>query len=175
MKIVTVFGSALPFPGDEEYETAYQLGKYLGEKGFGVCTGGYQGIMEAVNKGNKEAGGHSIGIIVDLFNRQPNPFLDELIEEHTLFNRINSLIEKGDAFIALRGGTGTFLEIVTVWELFNKDLAPVRPIALHGSMWKSMVDDMHKRLEYEKRPTNIVHQFDDIIECADYVISKLKD
>ncbi|MCK5457105.1 MAG: LOG family protein, partial [Melioribacteraceae bacterium] len=44
-KTVTIFGSSKPLPGEEEYETAYQLGKLFGESGFSVCTGGYQGIM----------------------------------------------------------------------------------------------------------------------------------
>ncbi len=173
MKIVTVFGSALPSPGDEEYQTAYDLGKYLGERGLGVCSGGYQGIMEAVSKGCKDAHGYSIGVIVDLFRRTPNPFLDEVIEENTLFARINRMIEKGDGFIALRGGTGTLLELVTVWELFNKNLSELRPVAAHGKMWKSFVEDINNRMEFENRPTNIVKAFDDVIECADYIIDKL--
>lgn len=174
MKIVTVFGSALPVAGEEEYETAYKLGKYLGEHACGVCSGGYQGTMEAVSKGNKDAGGYTIGVTVDLFNRTPNPFLDEVVEEHTLFGRINKMIENGDAFIALQGGTGTLLELVTVWELFNKNLALKRPVAAHGKMWKAFVKDLNRRMEYEKRRTDIVKSFDDIIECADYIIGKIQ-
>ncbi len=173
MKIVTIFGSALPKVGDEEYETAYKLGKYLGEKGFGICTGGYQGIMEAASKGNKDAGGYTIGVIVDLFNRKPNPYLDEIIEEESLFDRINTLIEKGDAFIALRGGTGTLLELVTVWEFFNKNLTKKRPVAAHGKMWKSLVEEINNRMIFENRSPDIVKSFEDIFECADYIIKKL--
>jgi len=173
MKIVTVFGSALPSTGNEEYQTAYDLGRYLAERGIGVCSGGYQGTMEAVSKGCKDAQGYSIGVIVDLFNRTPNPFLDELIEEKTLFGRINRMIDRGDGFIALRGGTGTLLELVTVWELFNKNLSDLKPVAAHGAMWKSFVNDINKRMEYENRTTNIVKAFDDVIECADYIIEKL--
>jgi len=47
-KTITIFGSSLPRSGDIEYEDAYMLGKLLAEKGFNVCSGGYQGIMDAV-------------------------------------------------------------------------------------------------------------------------------
>ncbi|MCB9247843.1 MAG: hypothetical protein H6613_04515 [Ignavibacteriales bacterium] len=53
-KTVTVFGSSMPKPGEEEYENAYLIGKLLAQKGFNVCTGGAQGIMDAVSKGAVE-------------------------------------------------------------------------------------------------------------------------
>ncbi len=73
MKIITVFGSALPKPTDEEYLTAYKLGRLIGEANLGVCSGGYGGIMEAVSKGCTEAGGEAIGVTVKSFRRSPNP------------------------------------------------------------------------------------------------------
>jgi uncharacterized protein (TIGR00725 family) len=55
-KTITVFGSSKPVAGDEQYLKGYELGKKLGENGFNVCTGGFNGIMEAVSKGANEMG-----------------------------------------------------------------------------------------------------------------------
>lgn len=89
-KVVTVFGSSMPKPGEEEYETAYELGKILGSNGFNVCSGGYQGIMDAVSKGVTETGGKAIGITVNIFSAKVSQYLSEEINCQTLFSRIEN-------------------------------------------------------------------------------------
>jgi uncharacterized protein (TIGR00725 family) len=59
-KIVTVFGSSRPRSGDAQYADAQALGGELAAKGFVVCSGGYGGVMEAVSRGAKEAGGRTL-------------------------------------------------------------------------------------------------------------------
>ena len=54
MKRVTVFGSSKCSPGDPAYESAYKIGRLLGEFEFSVATGGYQGTMEAISRGASE-------------------------------------------------------------------------------------------------------------------------
>jgi uncharacterized protein (TIGR00725 family) len=49
--IITVYGSSRPKFGEEEYQTAYELGKLLANSGFTVCNGGYGGTMEASAQG----------------------------------------------------------------------------------------------------------------------------
>ena len=65
--IITVFGSARPRAGEADYEEARRLGGELARRGFQVCTGGYTGVMEAVSRGAKEAGGRTIAITSDIF------------------------------------------------------------------------------------------------------------
>jgi hypothetical protein len=172
-KIVTVFGSSQPLPGDEEYQAAYKLGKLLGEAGVSVCTGGYQGIMDAVSKGAVEKGQAAIGITVDLFNAKPSKYLSKQIECHTLFERINKLVELGDAFIVLRGGTGTLLELSVVWEYVNKNLLDDKPIACHGAMWKPLIKLVDERMRFEKRDTGLVNYFENVDNCAGFILKSI--
>jgi len=174
MGTITVFGSSIPKPGDLEYEDAYRLGKFLGENGFNVCTGGYQGVMDAVSKGAKESGVEAIGITVETFNAAPSGHLTEIVECDSLFERIKTLVNFADGFIVLNGGTGTMLELSVIWEYFNKGLIPVKPVAAHGIMWKIIVAEMEKRIKVEKRKTGLVKCFDSIEECAEYVISSVE-
>jgi len=119
-KTITVFGSSQPDETDEQYKFAYELGLQLAEKGFNVCTGGFFGITEAVSKGAVEKGAEAIGITVDHWGGAANKFVTKEIKCNSLFERINKLIETGDGYVILQGGTGTLLELAAVWELSNK-------------------------------------------------------
>jgi len=172
-KTVTVFGSSLPKAGDEEYETAYKLGRLLGQNNLNVCTGGFHGIMDAVSKGAVESGTEAIGVTVNIFNSIPSQFLTKIIKCDNLFERLSNLINLGDGFIFLRGGTGTLLELSLIWEYFNKGIFPLKPAAAHGTMWKNIIDEMEKRIAYEKRKQNLIKTFDNINNCAGYIINSL--
>jgi uncharacterized protein (TIGR00730 family) len=163
--VITVFGSAHPKVGDEEYEIAYKLGKILGQAGFSVCSGGFQGIMDAVSKGATENGGDAIGVTVDLFTAMPSKYLTEEIKCDTLLGRIEKMVELGDAYIILNGGTGTLVEFSIVWEYVNKKLMSAKPILAHGKMWKPLIDEIDKRMVFENRQTGIVKYLNNIEEC----------
>jgi uncharacterized protein (TIGR00730 family) len=164
-KIVTVFGSSLPKPGASEYETAYELGKELALNGFDVCSGGFQGIMDAVSKGATSENGNAIGITVDLFNAIPSEYLTTEIKCNTLFERIDKLITSGDAFIILPGGTGTLVELSLVWEMMNKKIIEIKPIICYGKMWESIVKEMEERTKLEGRTTGLVKCVSSAKEC----------
>jgi len=173
-KTVTIFGSSKPFPGEEEYENAYKLGKLLGDAGLNICSGGFQGIMDAVSKGAHDAGTKAIGVTVNLYNAKPSKYLSEEIVCATLFNRLENLINKGDAYIILPGGTGTLLELSLVWEYFNKGITTLKPFACVGEMWNKLSKIIDERMEFEKRQTELIKNFEKIEDCAEYIISSLK-
>ena len=72
-EIVTVFGSSRPVAGDAHYAEALELGAALAAKGLVVCSGGYGGVMEAVSRGAKEAGGRTLGIDGAIFQVAREP------------------------------------------------------------------------------------------------------
>src|SRR6266704_219096 len=77
---VTVFGSARVKRDDPHYELARKMGAAIARLGFTVMTGGGPGLMEAVNRGAKEAGGRSVGCNIELpGEQQPNPYLDHWV------------------------------------------------------------------------------------------------
>ncbi len=173
-KFVTVFGSSIPKIGEQEYETAYVLGCLLGKSGINVCTGGYQGTMDAVSKGCNESGGEAVGVTLDIYNAVPSKYLTEEIKCHTLFERLKNLIEIGNAFIVLQGGTGTLVELSLVWEYMNKNMIEEKPFACHGMLWNEIVPVMEKQIEKEKRKTGLLKCFSDVESCAQYIVEKLK-
>ncbi len=130
-KTITIFGSARPVEGEDEFNTAYNLGKFLAQKGFNICTGGYQGIMNAVSKGANEAGAEEvIGVTVKGWSSVPSKYLTKEICCENLNLRLEKLIELGDAYVVLQGGTGTLLELALVWEMMNKKMMVTKPIVI---------------------------------------------
>jgi uncharacterized protein (TIGR00725 family) len=175
--IVSVFGSSRPRPADEEYALAYDVGKELARAGFVVCTGGYAGIMEASSKGAREGGGRTIGVISDAFpTKSPNQWVDEVIVSDSLINRLMKLMTLGEAYVVLKGGTGTLLEFAAVWEFMNKRLMHEKPIVLVGTYWSGVVETLGQELEWEglgdaKRYITVSASAK---ECADTVRRQLR-
>src|SRR5580765_7592539 len=109
---VTVFGSARFKEGDPYYQLAREVGKGIASLGMTTMTGGGPGIMEAANRGAKEAGGTSIGCNIILPHEQkPNPYLDRFVEFRYFFVRKLMLIKYSYAFVVMPGGFGTLDEL----------------------------------------------------------------
>jgi uncharacterized protein (TIGR00730 family) len=131
-KIVTVFGSSQPRAGDEEYAQARLLGAELAGKGFIVCSGGYGGVMEAVSRGAKEAGGRTLAVTAEFFRTSVNPWVDKEIRVNTWQDRLFELIERGHGYVTCPGGTGTLVELAVVWEMLNKGAMNKKPLIVMG-------------------------------------------
>ncbi len=139
--IVTVFGSSRPREGDADYEEARILGRALAKHGFSICSGGYAGVMEAVSRGAKEAGGRTLGVTSDFFkNAKLNSWVDEEVRMKTWDERLFELIRRADAFVACKGGTGTLVELAVVWEMLNKTVMSAKPFAVLGDFWRPVLD-----------------------------------
>lgn len=151
-RVVTLFGSASPKPGEPEYVRAYEVGAALAEAGFVVCNGGYAGIMEASARGAKDAGGRTIGILTDEFPlRKANLWIDTVVTVDTMVGRMLELIGRGDAYVVLRGGTGTLLELAAVWEFMTKGMLTPKPIVVVGEFWEGLVRTVREQLVAEGR------------------------
>ncbi len=147
--VVTIFGSSRPKPGDPEYILAYDVGRELSIAGFTVCNGGYGGIMEASARGAKNAGGNTVGIITDFFPRKPNDWIDRTLSAKTLIERMLELVRQGNAYVVLKGGTGTLLELAAVWEFMNKGIIEHKPIVVVGDFWNGVVHTLKSELAWE--------------------------
>ena len=140
--IVTLFGTGRAQPGEPAFVLAEQLGRALAEAGFAIANGGYAGTMLAAAKGANEAGGTVIGVTCSAFKRSTaNEFITREVVTDSLEERLHNLIKAGRAYVVLPGGTGTLLELASVWELKNKGfLDRTRPVILVGDFWKPVVD-----------------------------------
>jgi len=109
---VTVFGSARFGEDNAYYAQARAVGAGLAAAGFGVMTGGGPGIMEAANRGAKDAGGVSIGCNIILPQEQKaNRYCDTVVTFRYFFIRKVMLVKYSYAFVAMPGGFGTFDEL----------------------------------------------------------------
>lgn len=172
-KVITIFGSSKPVENDEQYVIAYNISKKIAQNGFNICSGGFKGIMEAVSKGAIDGGAEAIGVTVNLWGGSANRFVTKEIKCITLFERINKLIEMGDGYLILQGGTGTLLELAAVWELINKGLLKSKPVVCHSSLWKSIVKEMKKQMELEGRSTDLVKALDTPEEIVEYLLKNI--
>src|SRR5215813_13056115 len=139
-KIVTIFGSSRPKESEPDYAEAQALGRALAEQGFAVCCGGYAGVMEAVSRGAKEAGGKTYGVTADFFKAKTNAWIDVEVRMKTWQERLFELIRLADGFVACKGGTGTLVELAVVWEMLNKSVIPGKPFAILGNFWTPVLE-----------------------------------
>ena len=139
---VTVFGSAR-FPAEHPYYAlAYAVGRHLSQLGFTVMTGGGPGIMEAANRGAKDAGGRSIGCTIRLPREErPNPYIDQCLTFRYFFVRKVMLVKYSHAFIVLPGGFGTLDECFEALTLIQTGKVLDFPVILMGqSYWQPLID-----------------------------------
>lgn len=172
-KVITIFGSSFPKEGEEQYNTAYELGAKLAQNNYEICTGGFYGIMEAASKGALENGSEVYGVTVDIWGPKPNRYITKEIRCKNVFERIEKLMHLGDAFVILQGGTGTLLELAAVWEYINKELSEGKPVVCHSQMWKEIVAVMDKQMVYENRQPGLVKCFDTVDEIVNYIIESI--
>jgi uncharacterized protein (TIGR00730 family) len=174
-RIVTVFGSARVSKESEEYAQAYAVGRALARAGFTVCNGGYGGAMEASAKGAKDAGGETIGVSFNTPGRIQNSWIDTIVETGPLSERLLKLVELGDAYVVLKGGTGTLLELACVWEFVNKGIVPKKPIIILGSFWQPVVETLRGELLWEGHGdcTEFIQNAGTAEECAQLLVKAM--
>ncbi len=145
MKTVTIFGSSLPPDGSAAYQDAVRLGELIAKAGFTICNGGYAGLMEATARGAREAGGHTIGVTCSIWPAKANHWIAEEVRTSSFPERLMTLIERGDAYVVLPGGTGTLAELALAWEMMNKSsLSPTvggrKPLLVMAPYWLPVIE-----------------------------------
>lgn len=146
---VTVFGSARFKEDHEYYELGRQVGRGLVGLGFTVMTGGGPGVMEAANRGAREAGGVSVGCNIELpFEQYPNPYLDRWVICHYFFVRKVLLLKYSYAFVVLPGGFGTLDELAEALTLIQTRKIDQFPIVLMGrTYWQPFLEVCQRMIE----------------------------
>jgi uncharacterized protein (TIGR00730 family) len=171
-KMVAIFGTGNAKSGDSIYRLAYKTGKLLAQAGFTIVNGGYGGTMLASAEGAVEAGGETIGVTCSAFGRgRANEYISREIVTNSLDERLSKLIELGQAYVVLPGGTGTLLELAMVWELKNKGfMHKSKPVILVGRFWKPLVNLIAKS---EPASSGYIHIAAGPNEVKDFLVSCL--
>ena len=145
---VSVFGSARTPPDHPDCALARETARRLGGAGFAVITGGGPGIMEAANRGARQAGVTSVGLNIDLpFEQGPNAYQDISLRFHYFFTRKVMFVRFASAFVVFPGGFGTLDELFEALLLIQTNKIRHFPVVLvRSSYWAGLTDWLRERL-----------------------------
>lgn len=140
---VSIFGSARVKPNTPYYRLAKSVAKEFGKAGYGVISGGGPGVMEAANRGAREAATPSAGLAIDLpFEEKANPYIDpdKLIKFKHFYVRKVMLVKYAQAFVVLPGGLGTMDEMFEAITLIQtKKIHPFPVILMGKQYWEGLL------------------------------------
>lgn len=174
---VSVFGSARLKEGTFEYQLGVEIAQSLVQAGYAVITGGGPGIMEAANRGAKEADGASVGLGIELpFEQGMNPYVDLGVNFRYFFVRKTMFVKYAQGFIVLPGGYGTLDELFEALTLVQTGKVRRFPIVLMGSkFWGGMVTWLREVLAAQGTigPTDVdlMYLTDDPQEAVEYIVT----
>ena len=173
---VCVFGSARTPSDDWAYQTGERVGARLAEAGYAVITGGGPGVMEAANKGAREAGGVSVGLGIELpFEQGINRYVDIGVEFRYFFIRKTMFVKYSSGYVVLPGGFGTLDELFEAITLAQTRKVTRFPVVLMGrSYWQGMVDWLHQTVEADGKVSPgdfaMLTVTDDVDEAVDLLV-----
>ncbi len=176
---VTLFGSARLPQDHPDCVAAYEVAYRLGKEGLAIVTGGGPGIMEAANRGAKEAGTISVAANIQLpFESTPNPYQDISLTFRYFFIRKVMLVKYARAFIIFPGGFGTLDELFEVLTLIQTEKVSPMPILLYrSSYWQDLVKWINAQLLAERcispKDLDLFRIVDSVDEAVEGVIQPL--
>ena len=176
-KAVSIFGSTRVSPSDPYYKQAYDIAGRLVKEGFSVITGGGSGIMEAANKGAKDAGGVSVGLNIELPEEQkPNPYIGTLLNFRYFFIRKVMFVKYSTAFIIMPGGFGTLDEFFEPVNLIQTDKIKPFPVVMVGiKYWSGLTEWMTNTLLKENKIAPKDMNIFETVDTTDEVIEAVKN
>jgi len=184
IKNVAIFGSADVAPDSFLYKEVFEVSKYLASCGKVVVDGGGPGVMDAATKGAQANGGKTLAVtfcpkdMPEFEGRFHENKVDEEIKTANYVERMFGLIERADAFICFRGGTGTLSEWATAWLLAHLYYGNHKPLILYGEFWEDLMQVINKHFligKKEKSVYKIVKNKTELIEVINYFEKELED
>jgi uncharacterized protein (TIGR00730 family) len=170
------FGSARTTSDDPEYLLARETARLVGQSGLAIITGGGPGVMEAANRGARDAGALSIGLNIELpFEQGINPYCDIELEFHYFFARKIVFVRYASGFVVFPGGFGTLDELFESLTLIQTGKVRNFPVVLVGSdYWQGLVDWIRERLLAEGKisppDVDLLRLIDDPAEVRDVLM-----
>jgi uncharacterized protein (TIGR00730 family) len=138
---VTIFGSARIRSDDPVYEQARELAGRFAGRGWAVVTGAGPGVMEAANRGAKEAGGLSVGFNIQLPHEQrSNSYVELGVTFRHFYVRKTMFVKAAEGFVVFPGGFGTVDELFEALTLIQTGKIFHFPVVLIGSdYWEELL------------------------------------
>jgi uncharacterized protein (TIGR00730 family) len=177
---VSIFGSARVQPDHPQYQLCVETARLIGESGYAIITGGGPGIMEAANRGAREAGARSVGCNIELpFEQHTNPYVDVSIDFRYFFVRKTMFVKYAQAFVIFPGGFGTMDELFESLTLIQTGKVRHFPVVLMGKdYWGGLVDWIRERMAAEgkvaEQDLDLFFLTDDAVEARDHVLRRFR-
>jgi uncharacterized protein (TIGR00730 family) len=181
---VTVFGSARTPSDDPSYALARAIGACVGRAGYAVITGGSGGIMEAANRGARDAGALSIGCNIELPSEQQlNAYVDVGLQFRHFFTRKVMFVRYTSAFVICPGGFGTLDELFESLTLMQTGTIRHVPVILVGALeWRGLLDWLGERAladgrisERDLGAMHVVEHPEEVCEIVDRALERQRD
>lgn len=175
---VSIFGSARVSEDHPQYHQCVETARLLGEAGFAIITGGGPGIMEAANRGAREAGAKSVGCNIELpFEQFSNKYVDMSVDFRYFFVRKTMFVKYAQAFVIFPGGFGTMDELFESLTLIQTGKVRYFPVVLMGrEYWGGLIDWMKDSMAAEGKISpadlDLVLLTDDPEEARDHIVSR---
>jgi len=175
---ISIFGSARTPREHPTYQLTVEIAKAIAQSGYGIISGGGPGIMEAANKGAKEANGVSVGLNISLPREQyDNPYIDQdkLIDFQYFFVRKVMFVKYAQGFVVMPGGLGTLDELFEALTLIQTEKVTKFPVILVGrSYWKGLVGWIKDTLFKEKNISSDDIELFDVVDTVEEVMQCLE-
>jgi uncharacterized protein (TIGR00730 family) len=173
---VTIFGSARVAEDDPAYISARATAARFAQAGWAVVTGGGPGVMEAANRGAKEAGGLSIGFNIELpLEQRSNPYLDVSLTFRHFYARKTMFVKAAEGFVVFPGGFGTADELFESLTLIQTGKVLDFPVVLFDSdYWAELLTWIRDELLADRmispEDLDLLYVTDDVDEAVRRVL-----
>ena len=170
---VCIFCSANDEIAAEYFERARELGVFCAKNGHSIVFGGHDaGLMHAVSRACKDAGGQLIGVVPRRIEEMGRltPFLDVHVPCEDLTDRKQLMMDMSDAFIVMPGGIGTLDELFTVSAAATLGYHR-KPVILYnvGGCWDALIallDDLARQGMMRRPWRELIHVADSLDDVA---------
>lgn len=172
---VSIFGSARTHENESHYTQTREIARKLAEQGFSIITGGGPGLMEAANRGCRDAGGRSIGLHIHLpLEQDANPYLTTRCDFRYFFVRKLMFVKYASAYVGMPGGFGTLDEVSEALLLIQTRRIKPFPIVLLGrDHWAGLILWFQEKLLADghigEEDLNLFLLTDDVDEAVEHI------
>ncbi len=175
-RAISVFGSARIESTHASYALAVDVCRKIGEMGIAIITGGGPGIMEAANRGAREAGARSVALNISLPVEQDlNPYIDFAYTCHYFFVRKMMFAKYSQAFVIFPGGFGTLDELFESLTLIQTEKLAEFPVILVGTdYWNPLIDWLRSETFYRGFIDHVDMSRLVVVDSVDEVAERLK-
>lgn len=158
IKKVAIFGDAEAKKTDQHFIDAYNTAKLLAQNGYTIVNGGGGGVMLAATLGAKAGGGRVEIVVLDPkkkpvnfegYNKENHDLADKIYLTPNYPQRLNKLIEVGEAFVIFNGGVGTLSEIGLSWQMAKFDFGHHEPLIFFGEQMNRVIEELVGTLNYD--------------------------